>query len=111
MFKTQVICMISDLDMRLKISRLKKRMSQKTVADLLNTNRSTISAYETGSITPSPEMLMRLARLYSVSMDYLVGLERKRSMSLDGLNESQIETVEKVADEFRLCNQGEHRQP
>lgn len=96
--------MIRDLGHRLKLSRVQKRMAQKTVADMLDINRTTMSAYETGANTPPPEVLMKLASLYNVSVDYLLGIDTKPTLQLDGLSDIQIEAVKATADAFRETN-------
>ena len=49
------------------------------MANYLNINRRTYSAYETGDITMSPETLIRLSELHRTSVDYLLGLTRVRT--------------------------------
>lgn len=46
--------------------------SQADVAKKLNISRQTYSHYETGRITPPPESLYTLAKLYHVSVDMLL---------------------------------------
>lgn len=58
---------------RLKKLRLSKQMSQQHVADLIGVPRGTYTHYELGRRTPDLELLMKLATLYQVSLDYLVG--------------------------------------
>ena len=40
----------------------------------LNVSQSTISAYEVGDRTPDLEMLISMANIFHVALDYLVGL-------------------------------------
>ena len=53
--------------------------TQEFVANYLNINRRTYSAYETGDITMSPETLIQLSELHRTSVDYLLGLTRVRT--------------------------------
>ncbi len=53
--------------------------TQEFVANYLNINRRTYSAYETGDITMSPETLIQLSELHHTSVDYLLGLTRVRT--------------------------------
>ena len=39
-------------------------------------NRSTYAYYEAGKTEPSLVMLMRLARFYSVPVDFLLGMDK-----------------------------------
>ena len=53
-----------------------------------------VSAYETASKTPSVEVLVRLARLYGVSVDYLVSLDAPKTLNVSTLDD---ETVARLA--------------
>lgn len=54
--------------------RREKKMRQEDLARLLGVSRQTISNYEKGERHPDPQMLSRLAKLFSVSSDYLLDL-------------------------------------
>lgn len=53
---------------------------QKDVADKLNVKSNTLSGYENGTRSPDPEMLEKIADLYGVSVDYLLGREEFGSL-------------------------------
>ena len=48
-------------------------MSQKEAASILNVVPSTLSKWETGVATPDQTILPKIADLYNVSVDYLLG--------------------------------------
>jgi len=96
--------MIEGLSMRLKKARKRKQMSQQQVADYLGISRENISQYETQGVTPVTETLMKLAALYDVSADYLLGIEKEKAVFVNGLNDTQKEALQRVADEFREDN-------
>lgn len=58
-----------------KIKRLRKQsgMTQEDLADLLHVTRSAVSSWETGVRTPDIYMLRKIANLFGVSLDYIVG--------------------------------------
>ena len=60
---------------RLAALRKEREMSQADLAKVLNRTRSTISGYETECKEPDFEILCSLARFFSVSVDYLLGVE------------------------------------
>ena len=60
---------------RIRELREDKHWTQQYVADLLFVNRLTYSSYETGTRTMSPEILIKLAKIHNVSIDYLLGLK------------------------------------
>ena len=47
---------------------------QKEVAEYLNVSQNTYSQYETGVIELTAPILIKLAKFYNVSVDYLLGL-------------------------------------
>lgn len=85
--------MIVDLTTRLKELRLNKGLRQDQVAKLIGVNKSAVSTYENGSRQPSFEILVRLANLYRVSTDYLLGQTRIRSIDLSGLTEQEAALI------------------
>lgn len=64
------------LPKRLKWMRCYHDFKQREIADIMHLNRSTYAYYETGKTEPSLGTLMRLARFYSVSVDFLLGMDR-----------------------------------
>lgn len=63
---------------RLKPLRLEAKMSQADVAKVLNCSQVGYGMYELGKRKISVEKLMVLAKLYHVSLDYLVGFTDER---------------------------------
>ena len=59
--------------MKLKELRLNKQMTQIQVAEYLKITKQGYSHYETGTREPDVTTLRRLADLYGVSIDYIVG--------------------------------------
>lgn len=76
--------------MRLRLLRIEKGMTQQDVADYLGISRGTISKYETGELEPNVDTLVKLANMYHVSLDYLVGKTNER-VSLDNDKPSEFE--------------------
>ncbi len=62
-----------------KLSDLRKRngYSQEALAEKLGISRQAVSKWERGESTPDTDTLIELSRLYSVSLDELVGNEQK----------------------------------
>jgi len=87
--------MIQGLAKRLQIARINKELSRKQTAELVGVSESLIGLYESGNRQPSLSVLMKLASLYRVSTDYLLGCDmaEKKVLSLDGLTDRQIQAV------------------
>ncbi|MGN0479342.1 MAG: helix-turn-helix transcriptional regulator [Hominenteromicrobium sp.] len=60
---------------KLRFYRTAERYTQETVAKTLNLNRSTYTYYETGKTQPCIQTLLRLAKLYGVSVEALISEE------------------------------------
>ena len=55
----------------IKLFRLYNGYTQQQVADILNVDRSTYAYYESGKSVPDIETIIKLARLYNISIDFL----------------------------------------
>lgn len=60
---------------RLKHLRTINHLTQLELANMLNIERSTLSSYETGRRYPTLVILIRVADVFNVSVDYLLGRE------------------------------------
>ena len=56
---------------------------------------------EQGLSMPSPACLVDLAKLFSISTDYLLGVERLDAVNVTGLNEEDIALLAQLADRLR----------
>lgn len=65
---------MNQLSKRMKLLRAKKGIKQKELALTLNCSVAAISGYENGRSEPDLDTLTKIARFYSVSVDYLLGL-------------------------------------
>ena len=63
------------LSQKLQNCRTEARLTQQQVADVLHVPRESISMWEKGNRVPGLRQLEDLARLYSVSVDFLLGKE------------------------------------
>ena len=57
---------------QIKILRINAGMSQSQLAEKLNVSPSAVGMYEQGRRVPSVDLLILLARLFNVSLDYLI---------------------------------------
>ena len=59
---------------RLKELRLEHGMTQQYIANLLNIKQQSYIRYEYGTGEPSLNTLMKLAQIFEVTTDYLLGI-------------------------------------
>lgn len=81
---------------RLKALRQAKRMTLKQVSELIGISVSVLSAYEVEDRHPSYHILLKLATLYDVSCDYLIGKEKMRTLDVDGLSDKEINSLAEI---------------
>ena len=89
---------------KLKSLRIEKNLTQKQVADRIGLAISAVSSYESGSRYPSYDVLVRLAHIFHVSTDYLLGMTDKRNVDVTGLSDDEIELVSQLVDMLRNKN-------
>ena len=91
--------MIKLLSERLRNLRIEKGLSQKQVAALIGVNPSTISTYESAARLSSYPSLIRLAKVYGVSIDYLLGTEGSRPADLlNRLSGEERKIISEIAE-------------
>ena len=89
---------------KLKSLRIEKKLTQKQVADRIGLAISAVSSYESGTRYPSYDVLVKLARIFHISTDYLLGMTDKRNIDVTGLNDNEIELVSQLVDMLRNKN-------
>lgn len=97
--------MNSIFDKRLKELRLKYGLSQAQVAKMANVTKVTISAYENGTREPSFGTLIRLARIYDVSTDYLLGAVKDPTLDISGLTEDDAAVIRQLVKTLSKKNE------
>lgn len=97
----EVISMTAD---RIKALREARGWTQAELARRLNMTRNGINSWEQGLSMPSPQSLVDLARLFSISTDYLLGVEKYNTVNVTGLNEKDVALIAQLAE--RLRNSG-----
>ena len=88
-----------NLGEKLKQLRLEKNLTQKQLADRLGVAISAISSYETRC--PTFDTLIKYARIFHVSTDYLLGLEPIHTLDVSGLSDTEILVVAQLVDIIR----------
>ena len=86
---------------RIKALREARGWTQAELARIMNMTRNGINSWEQGLSMPSPPSLVDLARLFSVSTDYLLGVENYSAVNVTGLNEADVALLAQLADRLR----------
>ena len=107
------------LGLRIRRLRQERGWSQAQLGQKVQVHQKQISGYERGVHVPSTEVLIRMAELFNVSLDYLAFEDRgvfpgaeigdlellQKLEAIDKLSEEDKATVKAVLDTFILKNQ------
>lgn len=99
-------CILVEFDFgaRLKELRSQAGLTQKQLAEQIGVTKSVVSFYELRERTPSPEILVKLAALFHVSSDYLLGIEKGTYIDISGLDTDDEKAVRLVVEQLRKKN-------
>ena len=81
---------------RLKKLRKEKDISQKELAKILDVVMSNVSMYERDERNPSPEVLIKIANFFNVSVGYLLGTEPEETIT----NNTKSEYPTKLSGDY-----------
>lgn len=98
--------MIETFGNRIRRLREEKNLKQEQVAVILRVNRKAVSHYENDLREPSFEILIKMAELYHVQTDYLLGIDNSRMIQAAGLTDKEYsmisDLVADIAEKNRL---------
>ena len=89
----------------MKELRLQAGLTQKQLGERVGVTKSVISFYELRERTPSPEVLVKLAAIFRVSADYLLGIEKGKSLDITGLDAEDEKAIRIMVERLREKNQ------
>ncbi len=79
-------------------------MTQQHLAAQIGVSKSVISYYELQERIPSPEILSKLASVFHVSTDYLLGVSNDKVLDVSGLDEEDIAVLSSMVSLLRKKN-------
>lgn len=91
------------VEMGKKLRRLRKakRMTQEELGNVVGVSNVMISSYELSTRQPTYEVMIRLAKYFEVSVDYLFGLDKELAVSVEGLSDKHLALVISIIDQLR----------
>ena len=93
-----------DFGLRIRQLRESRNMSQEELGRRVGRSKPVISNYENNIKFPPLEVLISIANVFNVSLDYLVGIEKKDALYINNLNETQSNIMKLLYEEFSDCN-------
>ena len=86
---------------RIKELRLSLGVNQVEFGRRLSVSKQCVSNWENGNIQPSIDMLRKISEKFSVSADYLLGLDDIRTIDATGLTPEQILHIQNLVNDIR----------
>lgn len=86
---------------RIKELRLSLKMNQVEFANKLHVTKQCVSNWENAYIQPSIDTLIRIAETFSVSTDWLLGLNYQNTLDVSGLSIEQIVHLQNIINDIK----------
>ena len=86
-----------------KIRRLRTAhgITQVELAHRLGVSKQSVSNWESNNIQPSIELLEKIAELFGVTTDYLLGREDLQVLDVSGLTAQQVAHLQMLVEDLR----------
>ncbi len=84
------------LNERIRQLREAKNLTQVQLAAKLSVTKQSVSNWENNYIQPSVEMVMAIADVFGVTVDYLLERTDKQQICVDGLTDEQIQHINAI---------------
>lgn len=86
-----------------KIRNLRKdfNISQVELATRLGVTKQCVSNWENDNILPSVDMLVKIAKYFNVSTDYLLGLDSANVIDVSGLSDTEIAHIKLLIQDLK----------
>ncbi len=93
------------LGKRLKELRKAHNLTQVQLAKKLKVSKQSVSNWENENILPSIEMLIKIADLFSVRTDYILGRDDAAFLQIEGLLPDQLAHIQRSITYLQQLNQ------
>lgn len=85
---------------RIKEAREKNGYTQSALAKVLGISRSAVNAWEMGVSVPSAQYLVELSKLFNVSTDFLLDLNRTETVDITNLDDEEKQIIHSLMKYF-----------
>lgn len=93
-----MFCAMNETIKQLRISR---GYNQVEFARILGVTKQCVSNWENDNVIPSIEMLVKIADVFHVTTDYILGRSDTTSIDVSGLTNEQISHVSLIIDDLK----------
>lgn len=96
--------MLHSLNENIKKMRISRGMNQVEFARLIGVTKQCVSNWENDNVVPSIEMLVKIADVFNVKTDALLGREKEALIDVSGLSEEQRGHVALIVKDLERLN-------
>lgn len=89
---------------KLRNLRVSQKLTQQQLADRIGVAKSVVSYYESGGRYPSYDVLVKIARVFHTTTDYLLDVAKDCVVDVTGLSDKDIAVVRSVAEALKDKN-------
>ena len=93
------------LDIQIKKLRTSCGITQVELANKLGVTKQCVSNWENDNIQPSIEMLIKIAKYFKVSADYILGIDNDKTIDVSNLTDKQIAHIRYIGRDLEELNQ------
>ena len=93
-----------ELAENIKKLRTQKRLTQTELGKRVGVTTSTIASYETQNRLPSIAALIKLSSVFNVSIEYLLGLNKNKTIDVSELSDKQVSALNVIVEQFKEDN-------
>ena len=86
--------------------RQERGLGQAELGEQLGVSKQSVSNWENDNIQPSIEMLVKLSAVFSVSTDYLLGLDSSEHLDVSGLPEEVVVHLRLLVEDLHTQSGG-----
>ena len=96
--------MLHSLNENIKRMRIARGMSQVEFARCIGVTKQCVSNWENDNVIPSVEMLIKIADIFNVRTDLLLGRESEELIDVSGLTDEQRGHIAIIVKDFEMLN-------
>ncbi len=93
-----------ELAENIKKLRIQKHLTQSELGRRLGITCSTIASYESQDRLPSIAVLIKLSAEFNVSIEYLLGVNKNKTIDVSELSDKQISALNVIVEQFKEDN-------
>lgn len=86
---------------KLKNLRASQKLTQQQLANRIGVTKLVVSYYESGDRYPSYDVLVKIARIFHTTTDYLLDLSKDSVIDVTGLSDEDIAAVRAVTEALK----------